>query len=453
MVTSQLKSQPLFTSGQLKKLIFPLVIEQLLSVTVGMADTIMITTVGEAAVSGISLVDNISLLLIQLMAALCTGGAVIAAQYLGRRDEKNARHSARQLLLSVTALSLLLMGIALIFNKSLLRLIFGNIEADVMRNAEIYFMITALSYPALAIYSACAALFRSMGNSKVSMVCALVMNLINISGNAALIYGLKFGVEGAAIPTLLSRTAAAIIMLVLIRNPENPIFINRLLKIRFDWNAIKMVLKIGLPNGVENSVFQVGKLLVQSIITTFGTAAIAANAIVGSVTSLMMVPGSAIGLALITVVGQCRGAGEFDQLSYYVRKLMKLIYICVAVLSVSMFFISPHLMKLFRLSEEALAIATTLTTSYCILYPIFWPMSFPFANVLRAAGDVKFTMIVSLVTMWCCRIALSYVFAYALGYGVLGVWLAMYADWMARGAIFYTRYRRGRWKQKVVIAE
>lgn len=444
-------AKPLFSNQQLKRLIIPLVIEQLLAVTVGMADTIMITTVGEAAVSGISLVDNISLLLIQLMAALCTGGAVIAAQYLGRRDEKSARHSAKQLLFAVIMLSLLLMSVALVFNKGLLRMIFGNIDADVMIYAEKYFIITALSYPALAIYNACAALFRSMGNSKVSMICSLVMNLINISGNAILIYGFKWGVAGAAVPTLISRTVAAIIMLVLIRNPENPIFITGLLKTRFDWKAVKTVLKIGLPNGVENSVFQIGKLMVQRIITTFGTAAIAANAIVGSITSLMMVPGGAISLALITVVGQCHGAGDFDQLKRYVRRLMSLIFICVAGLSVVTFFASPYLLTLFNLSDEAVAIAETLIVTYCIMYPIFWPMSFPFANVLRATGDVKFTMIVSLVTMWCCRIALSYVFAYGMELGVLGVWLAMYADWIVRGAIFYIRYRRGRWMQKVVI--
>lgn len=444
-------SAPLFSKKRLRKLILPLVLEQLLAVTVGMADTVMITSVGEAAVSGISLVDGINLLLINLMAALCTGGAIIVAQYLGRRENDNARHAAKQLIFTVAFMGLVLMSVALIFNRHLLRFIFGNIADDVMANAEVYFMITALSYPMLAVYNASAALFRSMGNSRVSMLCSLIMNVINISGNAILIYGLKWGVAGAAVPTLLSRTVAAVVMLILIRNTSNPVYVRDLHKVNIDWKSVKQLLRIGLPNGIENSVFQVGKLVVQRIVTLFGTSAIAANAIVSSVTGLMMVPGSAISLALTTVVGQCFGAGEFGQLKMYVRKLMKYVYECLLVLGAIMFFAGEPLFSLFNLSESALKIAVVLQKSYCLFYPIFWPMAFPFPNALRAAGDVKFTMVASLITMWSCRIALSYVFAIWLNYGVLGVWMAMYADWIVRGIVFYARYRSEKWKKNKVI--
>lgn len=444
-------AEPLFNKTQLKALILPLVIEQLLAVTVGMADTIMITSVGEAAISGISLVDNISFLMIQLLSALCTGGAVIVSQYLGRKDGKNARHSAKQLVFAVGVLGLILMTIALVFNKQLLQLIFGNIDADVMLNAQKYFIISACSYPGLAIYNACAALFRSMGNSKVSMFCSMIMNVINIGGNAILIYGFKWGVEGAAVPTLAARTTAAVVMLILISNPANTVFVRNLHKVRPDWKAIKMVMKIGLPNGVENSVFQVGKLMVQRVVTSFGTPAIAANAIVGSVTGVMMVPGAAIGLSLITVVGQCVGAGEIEQMKQYVKKLMAMIFICVAALGLIMFFVSGPMLPLFNLSDEAIEIAGSLCRTYAITYPIFWPLAFPFVNVLRAAGDVKFTMVASLITMWCCRIALSYVFAYGMNLGVYGVWFAMYADWLVRSVVFTLRYRSGAWKKHKVL--
>ena len=443
-------AEPLFTGAQLKKLIVPLVVEQLLAVTVGMADTIMITSRGEAYVSGISLVDSISFLLINLLSALCTGGAVIAAQYLGRRDYKNARASAEQLVFTAAALGLLLALLAVTLTQDSLRLIFGSIEADVMAHAEKYFFITAFSYPGLAVYNACAALFRSMGNSKYSMLCSFVMNLINIGGNAAFIYGLGWGVEGAAVPTLLSRTTAAVIMVLLIRDPHHALYIRNIFAIRPRWEAIRRILRIGLPNGIENSMFQAGKLIVQRVVTSFGTAAIAANAIVGSITSVMMVPGTAIGLALITVVGQCIGAGEYGQMRSYVKKLMLLLYGCVVACSFIVYFGCEPLLPYFNLSDEALAMARQICLSYALAAPFFWPGAFPFVNVLRAAGDVKFTMAVSLSTMVFCRIALSYVFA-AMGLGLQGVWLAMYCDWVVRSVIFHLRYRSGAWKKNRVI--
>lgn len=444
-------SRPVFTNEQLKRLIIPLVIEQLLAVTVGMADTIMVTSVGEAAVSGISLVDNISFLMIQLLSALATGGAVVVSQYMGRKDHQNARHSAEQLLLGAFFMGVVLMTVALVFNKQLLSLIFGNIEPDVMDNAQRYFILSACSYPGLAVYSSCAALFRSQGNSKYSMFCSVVMNLINIGGNALLIFGLGWGVEGAAVPTLISRTTAAVIMLVLLRNPEHVIFIKDYRKIRLDMGVIKKVLKIGIPSGVENSMFQVGKLMVARVITDFGTPSITANAIVGSVTGAMMVPGGAIGLALITVVGQCCGAGEIGQMKNYVKKLMKLMFACVGGLSIVIFFAGEPMLTLFNLSDETVEIAKMLVKTYCVTFPIFWPCAFPFANVLRAAGDVKFTMIASFITMWSCRVALSFVFAYLFNLGVLGVWFAMYSDWIVRSVIFIGRYRSEAWKKHKVI--
>ena len=324
---------PLFTGGELKRLIIPLVIEQLLLMTVGMADTVMVTTAGEAAVSGISLVDSINLLLIQVFAALGTGGAVVVSQYLGRRDLDRACSAAKQLLYVITAVSLTLMALALLFRQSILAFLFGNIEPDVMENALVYFLLTALAYPFMSIYNVGAALFRSMGNSKVSMFNSLLVNMVNIAVNAILIYGFDMGAAGAGIGTLASRVVAAVIFMAMIRNPAHPVHIEGVLHFEFHWDTVKRILGISIPNGLENGMFQIGKLLVLSLITSFGTAATAANAIANSVASVVNVPGSAISLSLITVVGQCMGADDSRQAVAYTRKLMLAVYVSMGTLS------------------------------------------------------------------------------------------------------------------------
>lgn len=442
---------PLFSRQTLARLIIPLVIEQLLLMTVGMADTLMVTSAGEAVVSGVSLVDSINLLLIQVFSALGTGGAVVAAQYLGRRDVENARSAAKQLIYAVTAVSLLLMAAALIFRQHLLMLIFGHIDADVMDSALIYFLLTALSYPFIALYNAGAALFRAMGNSKVSMFNSMLMNLINIGVNALLIYGFEMGAAGAGWGTLLSRGTAAIIVIALLCQPKHIIFLDRLFHPEAHWGMVKNILRIGVPNGVENGVFQVGKLMVQGIITTFGTPAIAANAIANSIASVVNVPGNAISLSLVTVVGQCMGAGETTQAVTYTKKLVGIAYASMGVLSVILFFAAEPLAYCFELSPASAKMAVEVLQWCAIFSCTIWPLAFSLPNALRAAGDAKFTMIVSMLSMFLCRILLSYVLAYGLDLKLLGVWLAMFTDWLVRGAVFLFRFCRGRWKTKQVL--
>ena len=303
----------MFSRRDLWRLILPLVIEQLLAVTIGMADTVMVASVGEAAVSGISLVDSVNILLINIFSALATGGAIIAAQYIGREDRENACAAAKQLLLASTAVSLVIMAGCMFFQRPLLTLIFGQIEPLVMDNANTYFFLSALSYPFLAVYNSGAALFRSMNNSKISMVTSVGMNLINIAGNALTIYGFHMGVTGAGLSSLISRAAGAAAMLVLLQNPHNLIHIEHIWKPELRPRMIRNILQIGIPNGLENGMFQIGKILVQSLIASFGTAAIAANAVASSVASLAQIPGGAIGLGMITVVGQCVGARDYRQ--------------------------------------------------------------------------------------------------------------------------------------------
>ena len=390
----------MFTRKDLIKLIIPLIIEQILAVTVGMADGMMVARVGEAAVSGVSLVDSINVLLMGLFGALATGGAVVTSQYLGRKDEKNACTSAEQLLASTLALSFVVMLVALVFRKPILTLIFGHVEQEVMAHSITYMFWTSLSFPFLAGYNACAALFRSMGNSKVSMIISFIMNMINIVGNAILIFGYGMGVAGAAISTLVSRAFAAVVLYILLRSKRNAIHVNTLRSFRVNLPMIKKILRIGVPNGIENSVFQVGKLLVQGIIAGLGTSAITANAIAGNIGGLGILPGSAIGLALITVIGQCVGAGDFDGVKYYTRKLMKVTYSIMIVLNIGLIFLIPLIVKLYNLTDQTAELAQQLMTYHAFLAIFIWPTSFSLPNVLRAANDVKYTMVISMISMW-----------------------------------------------------
>ena len=343
----------MFSRKQLIKLLAPLIVEQIMAVLVGMVDVVMVAAVGEAAVSGVSLVDSISVLIIQIMGALATGGAVISAQYLGKVQPRDARKAAGQLVTVTLALSMVVTGIAILGNRHLLGAIFGRVETPVMDNAQTYFWITALSYPFIGLYNACAALFRSMGNSKVSMMTSLVMNVINIAGNAICVFGLGMGVAGVAYPTLLSRIIAAAMMLVLIQNRHNSIRLNSMKLLVPDVRMIKNILSIGIPGGLESGMFQFGKIFLQSLVSSLGTAAIASYAVASNLVTILYLPGTAIGLGLITIVGQCVGAGRLAEAKHYAKTLMGVNYGILAVLSTAMVVFSGQLVGIYHLSEQA----------------------------------------------------------------------------------------------------
>ena len=447
------RSNLLFSRDALIRLIVPLIIEQLLLMTVGMADTVMVTTAGEATVSGVSLVDNINTLIIQIFSALSTGGAVVVAQYLGRQETHSAKTAAKQLLYAMTGISAVLMILALIFRQHILSLIFGQVEPAVMDSALVYFLLTAAAYPFMGIYNAGAALFRAMGNSKVSMINSFIINVINILVNAILIFGFGMGAAGAGIGTLASRIAAAVIIMVMLRHPGLTVQVDDIFHFEFNGSMIRRILFIGIPTGMENGMFQAGKLMVLNLITTFGTSAVAANAIANSISGVINVPGSAMGLAIITVIGRCIGAGDTRQAVHYTKLLVGCSYLSMLIMGSALFFSADFLVTLFNLSPEAMAMASQVLKFCAIANMLFWPMAFTLPNSLRAAGDAVFTMVVSLTTMFVCRVALSYVFAcsWGLGLGMLGVWLAMFCDWIVRAVCFLWRYWRGSWKKIRVI--
>ncbi len=441
----------MFSRQFLFRLIVPLIAEQFLAVTIGMADTMMVASVGEAAVSAVSIVDGISFLIIQLFAAFATGGAVVASQYLGRRDTASANDAAKQLFLLSMVVSTLLLIICLPVRRNIILLIFGSLESDVLVNSTTYFLYILLSLPFLASYNSCAALFRSMGNSKVSLIVSTLMNIINIGGNAYFIFGLHLGVTGAGLATMLSRMVAAIIMVVLISNKQNIIFIHKIWKFEWHWDKVKKILQIGIPTGIEGSVFHIGRLMVQGFIASFGTVALAANAIAGSVSSMANIPGGAINMASITIIGQSLGARKPDQALHYGKWLLLLTYLSMAMMAIPIFIFAPQIVHIFNLSAEASILASNIIRTAMIATALIWPIAFTIPNFLRAAGDVKYTMIVSMFTMWVFRVGCSYVLAFHFTMGVYGVWFGMYIDWVFRGMLFATRFARGKWKTKKVI--
>jgi len=447
----QAASEPMFTRRFLYTLIIPLVIEQFLAVSIGMADTVMVASAGEAAVGAISLVDSITFLIITLFAAFATGGAVVSSQYLGRKDYASANSAAKQLLVLSVVVSTILMVLCIPFRRLIIRFIFGSIEEQVLLNGSTYFLYILASLPFLATYNACAALFRSMGNSKVNLWVSIIMNLINVIGNAYFIFALHLGVTGAGLATLLSRIIGSAIILALIANPMNVISIRNYRKLEWRPEMIRRILRIGIPNGIEGSVFQIGKLLVQGFIAVFGTASIAANAISGSVTSFINIPGGAIGLASITVIGQAIGAKRPDQAVYYGKRLLLITYLSMAALAIPGYFLTPHIVRIFNLSAEATELASNVIRTAMIFSALLWPTAFSLPNFLRAAGDAKYTMLVSMFSMWAFRVAMSYLLAITLNWGIYGVWAGMYIDWLTRSVFFIVRFIRGKWKTKRVI--
>lgn len=440
-----------FNNQQLKSLIFPLVIEQTLAVMVGMVDTMMISYAGESAISGVSLVDMINNLLINIFAAIATGGAVIISQYIGRKDREKACESANQLLLVTGFISLIIAFLIIAAHHPLLRLLFGSITDEVMASAQTYLLISAFSYPFLAIFNSCAAIFRSMGNSKIAMQVSVGMNICNAIGNALLIFGLDMGVAGAALSSLFARALAACVMLLLVQNKKLYVYVTPKQIFRFDGNLVHKIVYIALPNGIENGLFQLGRVLVVSIIAGFGTVQIAANAVANSLDSVGCIAGQAMNLAMLTVVGQCIGAGDYKQAVYYIKKLLKIAYLLTIAVNCVLLLCLPLILNVYTLSPEARTLSMILVLIHNGLAMLLWPVSFTLSNALRAAGDVKFTMIVAIFSMCAFRILFSVILGTCLGMGAIGVWIAMILDWIFRSAVFVTRFLRGKWKNIRVI--
>ena len=441
----------LFSREDLKRLLIPLLLEQALAVTIGMMDTVMVSGCGEASVSGVSLVDSINILLIMVFSSLATGGSVVVAQFLGTRDRARAGKAAKQLYYVVLISSAAIMLPCLLFRGPMLSGIFGAIEDEVMQAALVYFLLTALSYPFLAVYNGSAALLRAIGDSKATLKASIVMNLINVGGNALTIYALGMGVAGAGLATLVSRVIGAMVVQIPLRRPDCAIPYPDFRKFEWDGRMVRMILHIGVPNGLEGGMFQLGKLVLLRMVATFGTVSIAANAVANTVATIQVLPGNAVSLAMITVVGRCVGAHAFDQARYYTRRLMLLAYAGMSVLNILMLVGADLVAAPFSLSAETSALAKRLFMLHGLGCVFLWPMSFTLPNALRAAGDTRFTMLVASLSMLIFRVAAGFLLAQSMGMGVFGVWIAMQIDWVCRIICFIWRFRSGKWEKMALV--
>ncbi len=446
MGTKEKTRGTLYSNAELTKLILPLIMEQFLAILVGMLDTVMISGVGEAAVSGVSLVDNINILVINIFAALATGGAVVAGHALGQKNRDQAGRSAWQMVLFLLYTSAITTIVLVGGHIVILRAVFGQVEEAVMDSAATYLIITGLSICPLALYNGSAALFRAMGDSRTTMYISLLMNLINLVGNAILIFLCHMGVAGAAIATLVARTVAAVLIFKLMLDEKREVNFNGRLTLRMDFSLVKKILYIGVPNGLENSLFQLGKILLLSLVSTFGTSAIAANAVCGTITNFNILPGMAIGMALLSVSSVCIGAGEIGQVRYYTRKMMRLTWIAMSSVSLIMIVGAPLFLKIYHLTPETTTLALQVIRFHAVMCMISWVPSFSLPNALRAAGDVVWTMIIAIVSMWTFRIITAYIFSYVFHLGLIGIWIAMTIDWTFRAVCYMLRYRGSKWE-------
>lgn len=441
----------LFPRRALWMLLIPLIIEQMLNSLMGMVDTLMVSRVGAEAISAVSLVDSINNLVLQVFAAMAAGAAIICSQYLGRKDEKGCNDAAKQIVLTVVVISSVIMIIGVGFRKPLLHLIFGSVEEAVMTNAQIYFLITALSYPFIALFQAGAAFYRACGNSKFTMKTALIANVANIVGNTLFIFVLQMGAAGAAVSTLISRALCAFVVFYALRKPGYAIQLKNYFSIRPDLNLIVKILAIGVPSGIENGMFQFGKLAIQSTVSSLGTAAIAAQAMTIIFENVNGMAAVGIGIGLMTVVGQSIGAGRQEEAKYYIVKLASYAEVAMIISCILVYIAARPVTVLAGMSEESTALCMQMILAITIVKPLLWVPSFTPPNGLRAAGDVRFSMITATLTMWLCRVALSIFLMRVVKTGPIGVWYGMFADWGVRGVIFTIRFVRGKWLRFKVI--
>jgi putative MATE family efflux protein len=443
----------LFDNKTLFWLLLPIIIEQFLNSLMGMVDTMMVSTVGSYAISAVSLVDSINNLVIQIFAAMAAGAVIVCSQYIGSGNKKESSTTAGQVVLTVFVISFFITIFCILGGERLLRLIFGAVEDSVMKSAFIYFMITAVSYPFLALFSAGAAFYRAFGNSKFPMKISILSNIINVTGNALFIYAFKWGVAGAALATFFSRVFGTVVIYYCLRNPKQTIVVRDYLKIRPDMTLILKIMAIGIPAGIENGMFQFGKIAISSTVSTMGTIAISAQAMTDILENVNGIFSNGVGIGLMTVVGQCIGAHRKEEAKYYVVKLMKVAWIGVIVSCLLVLAITKPVTWLGRMEPAAASMCFGLVTAMTIVKPLLWVGAFGLPYGFRAAGDVKFSMIVSVTSMWCCRVALSVFLVKTFHFGLWAVWIGIFTDWIVRACIFWARFISGKWMHKDMVIQ
>ena len=446
-----MEQKHLFSNKMLKSILVPVILEQLLNSFMGTADTMMVSNVGSTAISAVSLVDSINVLLIQAFSALAAGGTIICAQYMGQRNYERANKSARQVLFIILSISAAVTILCLLFKDPLLHFIFGKVDADVMEASSVYFLFSAASYPFIALYDSGASIFRAQENTKGPLIISVISNVMNIVGNAILIWGFHMGVAGAAIATLVSRIFCAVVVLWQLRKDRQPIVVRDYLKIRPDRKLIGRILGLGIPSGIENSMFQLGKLAIQSTVSTLGTTAIAAQAMTNNLEMLNGTAAMGVGIGLMTIVGECIGAGREDEAVYYVKKLSCVAEMIIIGCCLLVFALTKPITMLGGMEPESARMCFQMMVWITVVKPLVWVVSFIPAYGMRAAGDVRFSMITSCVSMWVFRFCLCVFLIRVMGMGPLAVWFGMFTDWTIRGIVFIWRFHSRKWLRHKVV--
>ncbi len=435
----------LFDNKALLYLLLPIVIEQLLNSLMGMVDTMMVSTVGSEAISAVALVDAINNLVIQIFAAMASGAVIICSQYIGSGNKKESSRAAGQVVLMVLVISLSITVFCVLDRERLLQQYIGKVEDSVMENALTYFMITAISYPFLGLFSAGSAFYRASGQSKFPTKISVISNAINVAGNALFIYSFKWGVAGAALATLFSRMFSTVVIYYCLRKPGQTIIVRDYLKIRPDMPLILTIMAIGVPAGIENGMFQFGKIAIQSTVSSMGTVAISAQAMTDILELVNGIFSNSVGIGLMTVVGQCIGARRIEEAKYYIVKLMGIAWIGVLVSCLLVLAITKPVTWLSGMEPEAAAMCFKMVTAMTVVKPLVWVGAFGLPYGFRAAGDVKFSMIVSVCSMWCCRVAFCIFLVKVFHFGLMAVWIGIFVDWIVRAVIFSARFVSGKW--------
>ncbi len=441
----------LFNNKALFGLILPIIVEQFFNSFIGMVDIMMVSTVGSYAISAVSLVDSINNLVIQIFAAMAAGAVIICSQYIGSGDREECNRIAKQVVLTVLMVSLSITIFCTLGGERLLRLIFGTVEQAVMEHAFVYFIITAISYPFLALFSAGAAFYRASGNSRFPMKISVLSNIINVIGNVCFIYGLKWGVAGAAFATLFARVFGTVVLYIYLRKPKQMIVVKDYLKVRPDMALILKIMTIGIPAGIENGMFQFGKIAIASTISTMGTIAMSAQAMTDIFENINGIFSNGVGVGLMTVVGQSIGAHRKEEAKYYIVKLMGIAWIGVLVSCLLVLAITKPVIWLSKMEPEAAKICFQLVIAMTIVKPLLWVGAFGLPYGLRAAGDVRFSMLVSVSSMWCFRVVWSTFLVRTYGLGLKAVWIGIFTDWIVRAGVFSARFISGKWLCKKLL--
>jgi len=442
-----------FTNRQLIAFIIPVLIEQLMVAGLTMADTFMVSFLGETAVAGVALVNRIDNFAKQFFVAMAQGGSVVLSQYIGAVDQKNAQSALKNNIRIVILFGILIMAFMVGFKGNVLSLLFGGAEKEVLAYSSDYFTVTAFSYPFIALYYACTNTFRAMGESRIPFISSIVMMGINLLLKYIFIFKFNMGVVGAALSTLLAMAIVGFTLLLMLRSHKNKVSLHGFLKPDFSKSMSMRILKVSVPNGIEQGMFQLGALLIAGLVSGLGQASIAADSIARTISPFLHCVGAAINAVMMMVVGQCMGAQKVDEAKMYVKHILKIDYIGTFIAGVLLTIFLWPLISIFKkgASMEAQYLTHQIMTLYTIGSCLFYPLSFALPSALRATGDTKFVMVVASLSMFLFRIGAAYIFVHVFNMGVLGTWVAMVSDWVIRTAVFVCRYAKGKWiKHKVI---